>query len=31
LVGDALKASAALMLARAVRPILNRQLQSLAL
>jgi biotin transport system substrate-specific component len=31
LVGDALKASAALILARAVRPILNRQLQSLAL
>ncbi len=31
LVGDALKASAALILARAVRPILNRQRQSLAL
>jgi biotin transport system substrate-specific component len=31
LVGDALKASAALVLARAVRPMLNRQIQSLAL
>jgi biotin transport system substrate-specific component len=31
LIGDTLKASAALILARAVRPILNRQLQSLAM
>jgi biotin transport system substrate-specific component len=31
LIGDALKAAAALILARAVRPILNRQIQSLAL
>jgi biotin transport system substrate-specific component len=30
LVGDALKASGALILSRAVRPMLNRQLQSLA-
>jgi biotin transport system substrate-specific component len=31
LIGDALKAAAALILARAVRPILDRQRQSLAL
>lgn len=31
LIGDAVKASAALLLARAVRPILSRQLQSLSL
>ena len=31
LIGDTVKASVALMLARAVRPILNRQLQSLAI
>jgi biotin transport system substrate-specific component len=31
LIGDAVKAAAALVLARAVRPMMNRQLQSLAL